>query len=513
KLDSDYEFVSATKGGSYNAANHSITWNISNIPGFKTGELEATMDSVSFVVKVKNTEHNKVGLTSTVSGSNFESWESNAYPNNATYTMERNEVDILDNPLTLVKNLDTTDVSVNDTVECSIKIASNEVGWLNGGRDNVRLSFGNYYYENSFANKAYQFFRFWHDASEAYVNLGNYRVSYYLYDTCGFYSETNPDGIKYSLANESDAQKYGYIGNGKEMEFTMEEIPAGADEDGKWNRRIIVRFPDILSAATSHLEKAHDSKFLIHKGVWGTGIYSTKMETKPVLSQDEMYERLADDWSYSDSIETKSLDVKSEKITPITPGWYNEDKLGEDITNYARHTCDDDVEGFDRVVVEEWDGYTWRRIQGRGPVSGEKFNNLVLTDQLPKGLEFISQSDESGLSIKEENGKLSVEIPEYRTGKDIVLKYLCRVVENSGSNVIETGSASLVANNSTIESNAPKLTVLITDVDNVKVDQNELVDVYNANGALLRRQVEYKDALIGLQPGVYMVNGVKTIVK
>lgn len=513
KLDSDYEFVSATKGGSYNAANHSITWNISNIPGFKTGELEATMDSVSFVVKVKNTEHNKVGLTSTVSGSNFESWESNAYPNNATYTMERNEVDILDNPLTLVKNLDTTDVSVNDTVECSIKIASNEVGWLNGGRDNVRLSFGNYYYENSFANKAYQFFRFWHDASEAYVNLGNYRVSYYLYDTCGFYSETNPDGIKYSLANESDAQKYGYIGNGKEMEFTMEEIPAGADEDGKWNRRIIVRFPDILSAATSHLEKAHDSKFLIHKGVWGTGIYSTKMETKPVLSQDEMYERLADDWSYSDSIETKSLDVKSEKITPITPGWYNEETFGEDITNYARHICDDDVEGFDRVVVEEWDGYTWRRIQGRGPVSGEKFNNLVLTDQLPKGLEFISQSDESGLSIKEENGKLSVEIPEYRTGKDIVLKYLCRVVENSGSNVIETGSASLVANNSTIESNAPKLTVLITDVNNVKVDQNELVDVYNANGALLRRQVEYKDALIGLQPGVYMVNGVKTIVK
>lgn len=513
KLDSDYEFVSATKGGSYNAANHSITWNISNIPGFKTGELEATKDSVSFVVKVKNTEHNKVGLTSTVSGSNFENWESNAYPNNATYTMERNEVDILDNPLTLVKNLDTTDVSVNDTVECTIKIASNEVEWLNGGRDNVRLSFGNYYYENSFANKAYQFFRFWHDASEAYVNLGNYRVSYYLYDTCGFYSETNPDGIKYSLANESDAQKYGYIGNGKEMEFTMEEIPAGADEDGKWNRRIIVRFPDILSAATSHLEKAHDSKFLIHKGVWGTGIYSTKMETKPVLSQDEMYERLADDWSYSDSIETKSLDVKSEKITPITPGWYNEETFGEDITNYARHICDDDVEGFDRVVVEEWDGYTWRRIQGRGPVSGEKFNNLVLTDQLPKGLEFISQSDESGLSIKEENGKLSVEIPEYRTGKDIVLKYLCRVVENSGSNVIETGSASLVANNSTIESNAPKLTVLITDVNNVKVDQNELVDVYNANGALLRRQVEYKDALIGLQPGVYMVNGVKTIVK
>lgn len=517
KLDSDYEFVSATKGGSYNAANHSITWNISNIPGFKTGELEATMDSVSFVVKVKNTEHNKVGLTSTVSGSNFENWESNAYPNNATYTMERNEVDILDNPLTLVKNLDTTDVSVNDTVECTIKIASNEVEWLNGGRDNVRLSYGNYLPQDIYNYNFYQFFRFWHDASEAYINMGNYRVSYYINDTSGIASDSVPDGITFRLDNENDALKYGYLEKGNDMNFSMEDIPTGEDENGMWNKRFILNFPNILTATTSHLEMAFDSKYLIHKGAWAPALYMTVMKKEPVTNEDFMTnfmaDLLADDWSYSDSVDINSFDGRYEKFTPITPGWYNEDKLGEDITNYARHTCDDDVEGFDRVVVEEWDGYTWRRIQGRGPVSGEKFNNLVLTDQLPKGLEFISQSDESGLSIKEENGKLSVEIPEYRTGKDIVLKYLCRVVENSGSNVIETGSASLVANNSTIESNAPKLTVLITDVNNVKVDQNELVDVYNANGALLRRQVEYKDALIGLQPGVYMVNGVKTIVK
>lgn len=512
KLDSDYEFVSATKGGSYNAANHSITWNISNIPGFKTGELEATMDSVSFVVKVKNTEHNKVGLTSTVSGSNFENWVSNAYPNNATYTMERNEVDILDNPLTLVKNLDTTDVSVNDTVECTIKIASNEVEWLNGGRDNVRLSYGNYLLENGF--NLFQFFKFWHDAPEAYINMGNYRVSYYLNDTCGLVSDKNQEGLICRLDNENDALKYGYLEDGNGMEFTMEDIPTGENENRMWNKRIIMNFPNILTATTSHLENANNSKYMIHKGVWVPGLYRTSMKKNPFPIQDNaMAEMLADDWSFSDSVATKYLDGQYEKFTPITPGWYNEETLGDEITNYVRHTCDDDVTGFSRIVVEEWDGYTWRRIQGRGPVSGEKFNNLVLTDQLPKGLEFISQSDESGLSIKEENGKLSVEIPEYRTGKDIVLKYLCRVVENSGSNVIETGSASLVANNSTIESNAPKLTVLITDVNNVKVDQNELVDVYNANGALLRRQVEYKDALIGLQPGVYMVNGVKTIVK
>ena len=227
-----------------------------------------------------------------------------------------------------------------------------------------------------------------------------------------------------------------------------------------------------------------------------------------------MAEMLADDWSYSDSVATKYLDGQNDNFTPITPGWYNEETLGDEITNYVRHTCDDDVTGFSHIVVEEWDGYTWRRIQGRGPVSGINYQNVVLTDSLPKELKFINQTDESGMVIKEENGKLSVEIPEIKTGKDIVLKYHCKVVENNGSNVIETGVANLSTSNNTIESNAPTLTVkTLTNVNNVEISLNELVDVYNANGALLRKQVEYKNALNGLQPGVYMVNGVKTIVK
>ncbi|MBP5704991.1 MAG: hypothetical protein J6X12_09925 [Paludibacteraceae bacterium] len=513
KLDADYEFVSATKGGTYNAANHSITWNIANIPGFKTGNLSATMDTVSFSVNVKNTENKLVGLTSTISGSNFDTWESNAYPNNATYTMERNLVDILDNPFALEKNIDTTDVSVNDTIEFTLKIAGNNVDWLNGGRDNVRLSYGNYLLESGF--NLFQFFKFWHDAPEAYINMGNYRVSYYLNDTCGLVSDKNQEGLICRLDNENDALKYGYLEDGNGMEFTMEDIPTGADEDGICNKRIIMKFPNILSATTSHLETASNAKSLIHKGVWAPGIYLTSMEKTPFPIQDNaMAEMLADDWSYSDSVATKYLDGRNDNFTPITPGWYNEETLEDEITNYVRHTCDDDVEGFDRVVVEEWDGYTWRRIQGRGPVSGINYQNVVLTDSLPKELEFINQTDESGMVIKEENGKLSVEIPEIQTGKDIVLKYRCKVVENNGSNVIETGVANLSTSNNTIESNAPTLTVkTLTNVNNVEVSLNELVDVYNTNGALLKKQVEYKNALNGLLPGVYMVNGVKTIVK
>jgi hypothetical protein len=131
---------------------------------------------------------------------------------------------------------------------------------------------------------------------------------------------------------------------------------------------------------------------------------------------------------------------------------------------------------------------------------------------LPKELKYIGQSDESGLVIKETDGKLSVEIPELKFGDEIVLKYRCKVVQDNVSNMIEIGAASLSANNSRIESNSPALKVKTpTKVRNVEIDQNELVDVYNTSGILLKRQVKYKNALDGLETGVYMVNGVKTI--
>ena len=64
---------------------------------------------------------------------------------------------------------------------------------MNGGRDNVRMSYGNYLPngddEGDWTNTTfYQYYRFWNDAQEAYINMGNYRVSYFLNDiNKGFY--------------------------------------------------------------------------------------------------------------------------------------------------------------------------------------------------------------------------------------------------------------------------------------------------------------------------------------
>jgi uncharacterized repeat protein (TIGR01451 family) len=85
EIDPNYEVVSISKGGKFSGGK--IVWNIGTVPGFKTGHLAETIDSVSFRVIARDTLNPRICLTSTISGSNFENWESNEYPNHATYTM------------------------------------------------------------------------------------------------------------------------------------------------------------------------------------------------------------------------------------------------------------------------------------------------------------------------------------------------------------------------------------------------------------------------------------------
>lgn len=64
---------------------------------------------------------------------------------------------------------------------------------------------------------------------------------------------------------------------------------------------------------------------------------------------------------------------------------------------------------------------------------------------------------------------------------------------------------------------ATKLTTLLTTTTNIKdafdapINPDTLVDVYNANGILLKKQVKYQNAFDRLKSGIYMVNGVKII--
>ncbi|MBO5839127.1 MAG: hypothetical protein J6R06_05590, partial [Bacteroidales bacterium] len=409
EIDPNYEVVSISNGGKFSGGK--IVWNIGTVPGFKTGHLAETIDSVSFRVIARDTLNPRICLTSKIIGSNFDEWVSNEYPNHATYTMERNCVDILANrSLAVKKSANRTAMNPNDVVKFTVEFENKSEGessWLNGGRDNVRMSYGNYLPngddEGDWTNTTfYQYYRFWNDAQEAYINMGNYRVSYFLNDiNKGFYGDDNPNGWLFYLDNENDVSKYGYFPETGGAEILFQKIPAGEDDDGKaWNQRFIVKFPNVLTATTTHVYDKLDSKYLLHKGVYGPGLYRTALKTKNATN---MKFKVADDWSYSKAVENNgsydNLSGQACNFVPITPGWYNPGKFNEEITNFSRYACSPDLKGFDRVLVEEFDGYTWRRVMGRGPLPGREAYDVVVIDTIPIELEWDGFITDKALGV------------------------------------------------------------------------------------------------------------------
>ena len=391
-LDNDYQFVSASDGGTISGK--TITWNIGKVTGFKSGGLAATMDSLSFIVIVKDTLNKRVCLQSTLTATNCESWTSNEYPNRASYTMERNCVDILaSRSLLIKKTANRKDMNPNDIVKFTIDFEnkSSADSWLNGGRKNVYMSYGNYLPaindNGDWSNTSfYQFYRFWHDGSEAYINMKNYRVSYFMNDiNKGFQSATNPNGWLFGVDNQNDMDKYGYNPTTGPITFAYQKIPAGEDANGKWNQRIMIQFADVLTAPSTHVYDKLDSKYLLHKGVFGPGFIRSRLYTNPATN---MKAKVSDDWSYDAKLQNIDLAAQGSLFSPITPGWADYSNPNLAINNYARHSCSPNVDNFDRILVEEFDGYTWRRIQGRGPLPGKEAYNVVIVDTIPKQLKW-----------------------------------------------------------------------------------------------------------------------------
>lgn len=422
-LDKDYQFVSATKGGVYNASTHTITWNIGKISGFKSGKLNETMDSVAFTVLVADTVNKRACLVSTITGSNFEEWVSNEYPNHATYTMERNCVDILKNrSLTIKKTANREKMNPKDIVKFTVEFENLSGGadsWLNGGRKYVGISYGNYLpngldNEGDWTNTTfYQYYRFWNEAQEAYINMGNYRVSYFMNDiNRGFKSADNPNGWLFGLDNENDVAKYGYFPESGGADILYQKIPAGSDEFGSWNQRFVIKFPDVLTTASSYIFDKLDGEQYMHKGVVGPGLYRSALKTDPATN---MKFKVEDDWSYSPELQNGAhtvdmgtytttgdpLSGQSHQFIPITPNYadYNYPD-GVEVTNYDRFACKESVKGYDRVLVEEFDGYTWRRILGKGPLPGKEAYDVVVVDTLPAELEWKGFIDSLGLGVK-----------------------------------------------------------------------------------------------------------------
>ncbi len=375
----DFIFVSATKGGVYDAASHTVTWTIGTVPGFQTGALDVTKGRVSYDVKIGPKASGRYCTTAEITCTNGLGWTSNEYPNAITPTMQRNCVDVIKRSLLIEKTADREQANPGAVVNYTINFEnSSEAGWLDGGRPRVGVAFAN----TQDGSQMWLKFRLYNDAIEPYINYGNYRISYYLYDA--------------SMKKLSDAGGAGWgwytaIYEGKrtasdQISVSHETVVEGSDSYGKWNQRMILRFAPLLVTSTGHISNYYGMGARVHRG----GAEPLRVAGY-LYPSDWSSTNYTDDWSWN----TNAKDADDGNYFPVTPSWQEIDpatgKSIERVVNtYNPSICETPKNTIPNILVEEFDGYTWRRILGTGPMAGRDAENVVIVDTLPKGLTFVA---------------------------------------------------------------------------------------------------------------------------
>lgn len=385
----DFIFVSAANGGVYDASSHTVTWNIGTVPGFKTGHLDDTKGQVSYVVKVGPNASGRYCTTAEISCDNGLGWTSNEYPNFVTATMQRNCVDVIKRSLVIEKTANLEEINPGNVVTYTINFEnSSEAGWLDGGRPRVGIAFANTV-DNS---QNWLKFRLYNDAIEPYINYGNYRISYYIYDS-SMKCLAGEDGCATGWA------WYTAIYEGKRVEtdkvtVSHETVVEGEDDYGKWNQRMMIQFAPLLVTTTAHLSNYFGMGARIHRG-----------GTQPLRVAGYLYPSnyaatdYTDDWSWDAS----ATDADDGLFYPVTPSWQEIDpstgkSIEKTINEYIPSVCETPTHTVSNVLVEEYDGYAWRRVLGTGPMAGRDASNVVVCDTLPKGLDFVAFQNTCPLS-------------------------------------------------------------------------------------------------------------------
>ncbi len=376
----DFIFVSATNGGVYNAATHTVTWNIGTVPGFQTGGLDVTKGRVSYDVKIGPKASGRYCTTASISCSNGLGWTSNEYPNAVTPTMQRNCVDVIKRSLLIEKIANREQVNPENNVVYTINFEnSSEVGWLDGGRPRVGIAVSNQISSNQLKLR----FRLYNDAIEPYINYGNYRISYYLFDAS--YKCLNGDaGCANGWTWASDCYE-GRRTSSDNITLSREDVVEGSDEYGRWNQRLMLKFAPLLVTSTGHISNYYGMGSRVHRG----GAEPLRVFGRLTPNYKEF--DATDDWSYNANI----TDADDGLYFPVSPSWQEIDpatgaSVRKDLNEYIPSICETPRYTVPNILVEEFDGYTWRRILGTGPMAGRDAENVVIVDTLPKGLTFVA---------------------------------------------------------------------------------------------------------------------------
>ena len=383
-LPAGLTFMSASNGGAL--AGSTVTWDVGTVPGFNsTDGVTPTEGFVTLQCRVSDGFGGRICNTFDITCSNGTGWTSNEYPNNDTEVMERNCVDIIEKAMEIAKSVNYTEVNPGTDVTYKVGFGNSSVGgYLDGGRTGVYAAYAHHGTPTT-GNTHGVKVRLYHGASEPYINYGNYRISLFLNDNT-FSCVTGEPGCTTGWSFANTIYEGGDPNN---VTISTEAITPGSNAQGAWNQRVIVQFADQLAGPTPHLLRYYGLPRIREGGeqplraVWN-------MNTSTWGNTD-----WDDDWSWNPD----ANDSDGGFYHPVGPDWTDINNPNQPVTSWHNEACQDATTIVENILVEEWDGYTWRRIYGNGPLPGRDIDDVVLTDVLPVGFTFVGFVDANGTDL------------------------------------------------------------------------------------------------------------------
>lgn len=499
-LPNDFQLVSVSDGGVYSPVTNEIWWSLGDVPGFKSDSTEGaaldfsapnlskTMGQVYYKCVVKPGASGRYSLNATIYSKGGKESKTNEYPNYVTATMQRNTIDIIPNTLSVTKSADRDTVKKDDVVEFTIAYSNTDsLPFLTGGRSRVNFTVaGNYE-----SNQIHLNLRLNNDAIEPFINAGNYRVTQYI-------KSKKEDDDELLFENEIAEGLSNSIGKA-DIGFSTVDL-----SDSIVGCRI--QLSDYLTSNTIFLSWFPVSTIRDLKG----GLPIRLLGSIHTSRFTDFYD--SDWWSKLETAEIEDL------YYPVSPSYQIPDSI-VDVDKVIYSACDNSDVVTETVLVEEYDGHTWRKILGDAPYNGIEAEDVVITDSIPLGFEFVSfVGDSTGATYEAisdadfASGVVRYRADKLKIGEKGSFGYKCRYTGPvSGGSYVT--SAIMESKNEKVKSTMHLIVDNLTSSKQiVNEDGDAPVDVYNAQGQLLKRQVSPDQALEGLSKGVYMVGNKKKVV-
>jgi hypothetical protein len=345
----------ATNGGGI------LTWNLNNVA-------PNTPETITIQMQIAGTATSGQTVINSVDAdpSNGVGGTTSPYPNTTSSTYTMNYVDVVNCALQTTKAASVSILNPGQAVTYTLTYKNGSTERLQRTRPQVFVQFNNNVSASANQTAAqylttdYQFL----NESYADVNLQNYRVSYFLNATNAGTDLNGPTG------NPFVAQTIYDTSGG----YTISDLPMVPGTG--YNQKLVTTW----SGTTPNMPAGllMDRYLIAQWNGWGgqvqtqVNFYETSNATRNNTT----------DWSYNagplnNPCGSYSGDNYVDIKTLLTdPGGY------ADPCNQAGSLA------VTNLLVEEWDGYTWRVVAGNAPYYGRDVYNAALTDQLNSNLSF-----------------------------------------------------------------------------------------------------------------------------